>query len=135
MLRFLVRLVLLVVVVVVFGCGWISDLVVPRTEGTSGSIDTSRAREKGAEIAERVAEGAERAEAVLAEARLTAKIKSKITLDDTLQGSSVDVDTNGTIVTVKGSVVSKAQQTRVVQLARETTGVTSVVDRLEVTGR
>jgi osmotically-inducible protein OsmY len=141
MFRFLFRLVLLAVVlgvlaVVVLRTGLIGAFGERETPvGTSGSIDTARAREAGAEIAERVAEGATRAEAALAEARLTAKIKSKIALDDTLAGSRVDVDTNGTIVTVKGRVTSGAQRERVVQLAKETSGVTSVVDRLELESR
>jgi osmotically-inducible protein OsmY len=102
--------------------------------GTTGSrIDD--ARQAGVEIAGRVADGATKAEAVLAEARLTTKIKSKIALDDTLDGSRVTVDTAGTVVTIKGSVASSAQRTRALQLARETDGVTSVVDRLEVGGR
>jgi osmotically-inducible protein OsmY len=141
MFRFLFRLVILAVVlgvvaVVVLRSGWVGTFGERETTvGTSGSIDTARAREAGAEIAERVAEGATRAEAALAEARLTAKIKSKIALDDTLAGSRVDVDTNGTIVTVKGRVTSGAQRQRVVQLAKETSGVTSVVDRLELESR
>lgn len=138
MFRFLFRLVLLVIVlgvaaVVLLGTGWLNRETSPRdTQGTTGAIDTTRAREAGAEIAERVAEGAARAKDTLAEAGLTTKIKSKIALDDTLTGSRVDVDTNGTIVTVKGTVATPAQRERVVQLAKETAGVTSVVDRLEV---
>lgn len=63
---------------------------------------------------------------------LTAKIKSKMALDDTVKALSIDVDTAGTVVTLSGTVNSEAERTRALQLARETAGVTSVVDRLSV---
>ena len=123
-----------IVAVVAFGYGRTSGESASDSVGTSGSrIDN--ARQASVEIAGRVAEGATKAEAVLSEARLTTKIKSKIALDDTLDGSRIAVDTAGTVVTIKGSVASSAQRERAVQLARETDGVTSVVDRLEVAGR
>ena len=68
MIRLLFRLVLLVILVVgvavfAFGYRW-GDVRgdAPARTGTSGDgIDTERARRAGAEIAERVAEGASRA--------------------------------------------------------------------------
>ena len=53
-------------------------------------------------------------------------------LDDTVKALDVDVDTNGSTVTVSGVVGSAAERERVLQLARETAGVTTVVDRLRV---
>jgi len=143
MLRFVLRLVVLAIVLGVvaaffFGYRWGGTGVTRRgpTVGTSGStIDSESARRAGAEIADKVAEGADRAGKALSEARLTAKIKSKMTLDDTIDSGSIEVDTRGTVVTVRGSVGTKAQHQRVLQLARETAGVTSVVDRVEVKGR
>ena len=55
-----------------------------------------------------------------------------MTLDDTIDASDVDVDTSGTVVTLKGSVATRKELQRVLQLARETAGVTSVVDQLSV---
>lgn len=101
----------------------------------AGRVDSERVREAGAEIAEKVSAGAGRAEAALAEAALTTKIKSKIALDDTLGDSELDVDTEGTVVTVRGEVETAAQRQRALQLARETERVTSVVDRIDVRGR
>ena len=50
-------------------------------------------------------------------------------LDDTIDAVGVNVDTAGTVVTLRGTVANrKTQHQRVVQLARETAGVTSVVD-------
>jgi len=98
-----------------------------------------RAREVGAEIAEvgaeigdKVAAGASAAGRAIASGQLTAKIKAKMALDDTVSASAIDVDTNGTVVTLSGTVDSAGQRGRAVQLARETAGVTAVVDHLQV---
>lgn len=103
------------------------------TVGTSGlPIDSSTATRAGEEIKEVVAQGAGLAEKALSEAALTTKIRSKMALDDTIDASHINVDTSGTEVIVSGTVTTKAQRQRVLQLARETAGVTSVVDRVQV---
>ena len=143
MIRGLIKLILVVVVIVAAGAfflgyRWAGDdegLEMTRPVATSGSapaIDTSRARETGAEIGEKVAVGATEARRGLAEAGLTAKIKSKMALDDTLDAARIDVDTEGTVVTLQGRVDSEAEKARALQLARETAGVTSVVDQLRI---
>jgi osmotically-inducible protein OsmY len=99
---------------------------------TQPKIDTEKARQAGAAIGETVATGAARAEHALAEGSLTAKIKAKMALDDTVKALSIDVDTRDGVVTLTGSVHSVTERTRAVQLARETDGVTSVVDRLVI---
>jgi osmotically-inducible protein OsmY len=135
----LLRLVVLVVVlgaIAVFALGyrWAdTGGDAPGPVGTGGaSIDAERARRAGAEIAEKVAEGASRAGKALEESTLTAKIKSKMALDDTIDASDVNVDTVGTVVTLRGSVANRKAHERVLQLARETASVTSVVDKLTV---
>jgi hyperosmotically inducible protein len=95
-----------------------------------GSVE--KARETGARIGETVAAGAAQAQHALSEGALTAKIKSKMALDDTVKALSIDVDTKGTIVTLSGSVHSDAERAKALQLARETAGVTAVHDRLVV---
>jgi hyperosmotically inducible protein len=75
---------------------------------------------------------ANEARRALTDGQVTAKIKAKMALDDTVKALDVDVDTRGSTVTVTGMVDSAAQRERVLQLARETAGVTTVVDRLRV---
>jgi len=143
MFRALLRLVLIVVVIAAaaaFFMGYrIGDHrnVGPSerpvaTTGTSPSIDTSKARETGAEIGEKVAVGANRAEHALADGALTAKIKSKMALDDTIPASRINVDTRDGVVTLRGHVDSAPAHARALSLARETRGVTRVVDELTV---
>jgi hyperosmotically inducible protein len=100
--------------------------------GTSGAIDMEKARERGAEIGAKTAVAAAKLKDTMSEAGLTTKIKAKMTLDDSLKSRAIDVTTNGTTVTLSGSVGSRAQHDRAVALARETAGVTDVVDRLSV---
>lgn len=141
MCRLLFRLIVLALVLgavaFYFGYRWNGGLGRAAGAGASAGIgrmiDSERVREAGAEIADTLAGGADQAEAALVEARLTAKIKSKMVLDDTIPAGRLNVDTSGTVVTVRGSVDTPAQHRRALQLARETDGVTSVVDRISVT--
>jgi hypothetical protein len=146
MLRTLFKLILFVVIIVAagaffFGYRWAADpdgAVIERSAPTTGivdEVDRERARETGAKIGEGVALGAERAQRAVSEVSLTAKIKSKMTLDDTVEAAQIDVDTTGSVVTLRGTVDSEAKRARAVQLARETDGVTSVVNELRVRGQ
>jgi hyperosmotically inducible protein len=139
MFRLLFRLILFVIVlgvIAVFALGyrWSSRPTETNAPAAAGGevLDTGRARRAGADIAEKVAEGASRAGKALEEGKLTAKIKSKLALDDTIDASDVTVSTEGTVVTLRGTVVNRKQHQRVVQLAQETAGVTSVADKLSV---
>ncbi len=138
MIRMLLRLVVVVVVlgaIAVFALGYRwgdTGADAPAAVEKAPSIDAEKARRTGAEIAEKVAEGASRAGKVLEETKLTAKIKSKMALDDTIDASDVNVDTAGSVVTLRGSVANRKTHQRVLQLARETAEVTSVVDKLTV---
>jgi osmotically-inducible protein OsmY len=104
-------------------------------EALAESVDRERIREAGAELAETLGENVDGAGAMLADARLTAKIESKIALDDTLDGSRINIDTKNAEVTVRGTARTAAQRDRALQLARETAGVISVVDRVAVESR
>ena len=140
MFRALFRLVLIVIVLVAVGGfllgWWATDPDTPEEVaervGTTGAATAERAREVGAEVGERAAIAADKARVALEDGALTAKIKSKMTLDDTLKGSRIDVDTSSRVVTLNGTVASEAQRRRAVQLARETDGVKDVVDRLTI---
>lgn len=142
MVRALLRLILILIIVVAIGAflfgyrwGGGGPFMADRPVGTSGErreVSTERAREAGAEIAEKVAESANEAQQKLAEASLTAKIKSKLALDDYVEAARIDVDTDDTVITLSGTVRSEAERRRALTIARETVGVTSVVDHLTV---
>jgi hyperosmotically inducible protein len=142
MIRGLLKLILVVVLLVAaaaffFGYSWGDGkgIDIDRPVGTSGvvdEVDRSEARETGAEIGEAVADSANEAQRAAANGALTAKIKSKMALDDTVTAANIDVDTDGSVVTLSGRVASEAERQRAVTLARETDGVTSVNDRLTI---
>ena len=138
MLGALVRAFVLIVVLVAgaaFLLGWWGggghSVGTPNAVGTTG-IDATRARDVGAKVGERTAVAADQARRALADGGITAKIKAKLALDDTVKALDVHVNTDGTTVTVAGTVDTAAQRERVLQLARETDGVKSVTDRLQV---
>ena len=140
-MRTLLTLVLVLVVAVVGynylnGAPLLSD---PRTArpaaGTANTVDVNTARERGAEVGEKVASAAGKIRDGAQEAALTSKIKAKMVLDDAIKARSIDVTTEGTTVTVSGVVRSVDEHDRAMRLARETAGVTQVVDRLKVANR
>jgi hyperosmotically inducible protein len=147
MIRLLLKTVVILVVVVAaaaFFLGyWGSGLVRPAGEprdavGTTGTppaapkIDADRAREVGAQVGERTAVAADQARRALNDGSLTAKIKAKMALDDSVKALDIDIDTTGSTVTLSGVVDNEAQRQRALALARETNGVTQVIDRLRV---
>jgi BON domain len=141
-MRTLIRLVLILILVVGVGflvlgywagSSWSGSS--PRssdTVGTSGVIDTQKARERGAEIGEKTAVAADRIKDSVGEASLTGKIKAKMALDDTIKARGIDVTTEDSTVTLSGTVRSQAEHDRALALARETEGVSRVIDRLDV---
>lgn len=101
------------------------------TVGTTG-IDTERARERAAQLGERAAEASAKAGEVVHDASMTTKIMAKMALDDLVKARTIDVTTDGPMVTLSGRVHSEAERDRAVRIARETEGVRQVVDRLRV---
>jgi len=102
------------------------------TVATSGKVDVNAARERGAEVGEKMAVAAEKVRETAADAAVTSKIKAKMVLDDYVKARAIDVTTNGTEVTVSGTVRSTEEHDRAIRIARETAGVTQVVDHLSI---
>ncbi|HEU5258487.1 MAG TPA: BON domain-containing protein [Vicinamibacterales bacterium] len=63
---------------------------------------------------------------------ITSAVKSKMAADDTVKASEINVDTHNHVVTLNGTVGSKAERDRAVMIARNTKGVNSVIDDLRV---
>lgn len=100
--------------------------------GTSGKVNVNAARERGAEVGEKVAIAAEKVREETAEAALTSKIKAKMVLDDYIKARAIDVTTDTSVVTLSGTVRSVEEHDRAIRLARETAGVSEVVDHLTI---
>jgi len=63
---------------------------------------------------------------------ITTKVKSSFVGVDALEGSDINVDTNGHVVTLRGTVASAAGRARAVSLAKQVEGVKSVKDELTI---
>jgi osmotically-inducible protein OsmY len=63
---------------------------------------------------------------------ITTKIQSKYFLDSEVKGHRIDVDTRNGVVTLTGTVASEMRRQLAEQIARDTSGVTRVINRLTV---
>jgi hyperosmotically inducible periplasmic protein len=68
----------------------------------------------------------------VADAATTAAVKTKLLGDTKVAGLNIDVDTKDNVVTLTGKVKSAAERTEAVRLARTTTGVKNVINKLTV---
>jgi len=103
---------------------------------SASALETEIAKRQAVRLATRAAEKASDATSKLggtvSDGALTVKIKSKMALDDLVEARGIDVNTSATIVTLTGVVASADQRDRALRLARETAGVTKVVDGLRI---
>ena len=98
----------------------------------AGPPGTGTARERIGQLDARAAKAAHTVGDFVSDASLTAKIKAKMTLDDTMHARTVDVSTTDGIVTLAGTVGSGVERDRAVRLARETKGIKQVGDHINV---
>ena len=104
--------------------------------GNAVSVDADVARQRATQLANEAAAKATHAattlEGAMSQSALTAKIKSKMALDHYVKAREINVDTSGSVVTLSGTVTTREERARAVRLARETEGVTQVIDRLDI---
>ena len=126
--------VILVLVLVGFGTYVIGYWQGDRADATIDmpSIDQQRVRETGTEIAEGARAAGARVAEVVEDGALTAKIKSKMALDDHVKARDIDVDTSDGLITLTGTLQSEEEHERAVRLALETEGVRTIIDALVV---
>jgi hyperosmotically inducible protein len=138
MFRALFKLIVLLFVVVVAGgffLGWWdgrSGQAERDAVATAGRAGAERARDVAAQVGEKTAQAAKTAGEALSDGSLTAKIKAKMALDDTVKALDLNIDTVDGVVTVRGKVRTSAERERALALARETNGVRRVVDQVKV---
>ena len=139
MFRALFKLIVLVFVAVVVGgflLGWWGGRatdVERDTVATAGRAG-ERARDVAAQVGEKTTQAAKTAQEALSDGSLTAKIKAKMALDDSVKALDLNIDTVNGVVTVAGKVRTKAERDRALTLARETNGVRQVIDRTTLEG-
>jgi len=125
------------------------DKAVAKTEhaaGTAGSetknaaVKTKDATVKAAEktkdgavyVGEKTKEGAVKTANEVTDAWIITKLNADFVNEDSLKGSSINVDSDHFVVTLKGTVTSEAGKARAGQIAKTTKGVKSVHNTLVV---
>lgn len=97
---------------------------------------TERAGEELEEAGAAMERGLERAnermEPYMADAEVTARVKTKLTADPEVNSFRIDVDTIDGKVTLSGLVASERQREEAQRLAEGTQGVVEVINNLEV---
>src|SRR5262249_52311408 len=63
---------------------------------------------------------------------ITSSVKSKLIADDIVKARDITVDTHDRVVTLTGTVESATEESRAIELARNTNGVADVVDKMSV---
>lgn len=101
----------------------VKDTKVEVKDDTTPKIDRAGAATK---------EKAGQAKDATADAAITSAVKTKFLADTLVGGLKIDVDTKNGVVTLTGPVKSAAEKAEAVRLAKTTTGVKSVVDKLTI---
>jgi hyperosmotically inducible periplasmic protein len=81
---------------------------------------------------EKTKEGYNETKGALSNARITSEVKLKFAADDTVKALNIDVDSNNGVVTLNGTVNSKAELQKAIQLAKSVDGVTHVKSNLTI---
>jgi hyperosmotically inducible periplasmic protein len=102
----------------------------PGAAGTTGIGDPASDPEHGVRTTD--PQWREGAEARAGDAAVTTAVRTSLMEDSSLADLSIDVSTRENVVTLSGAVPSQTEKHRAIELARETEGVRSVVDRLRI---
>ena len=131
MFRFLFRLIILLIVAGAIGAYMLGWRPAGRVAATAERpIDGTSMKEVGAELGAKASEAASAAQTAIADGSITAKIKAMLALDDTVKARDIHVAYTDGVVTLTGTLESASDRKRAVDLARETSGVRSVADKL-----
>ncbi len=109
--------------------------VADRTEDTSRNVAeqaVDKTKEVAAAVATTTSDAAVATGEAVTDAWITTHLNAKFVDESLLEGSTINVDTNDHVVTLKGTVRSAAGKTRAEAIARDTSGVTRVVNNLSV---
>jgi hyperosmotically inducible periplasmic protein len=63
---------------------------------------------------------------------ITSSVKSKLIADEVVKARNINVDTYDRVVTLTGTVESPIEESRAIELARNTKGVADVIDKMSV---
>ena len=91
-----------------------------------------KTKEVSKDAAQKTKDAAVKTKDVTADASITSAVKTKLLADSKVGGLKIDVDTKDNVVTLTGTVNSAEEKAEALRLAKTTSGVKSVVDKLVV---
>jgi hyperosmotically inducible periplasmic protein len=100
--------------------------------GIVGFTGCTAAKNTGTAVSEGTKEAAEKTGEVVTDASITAAVKMKMADDEMVKARNIDVDTKDGVVTLNGTVSSKAEEQKAIDLANSVDGVKRVVSNLRV---
>ena len=106
-----------------------SSTVTPSPAASDAMSATANAVDKAASATER---GMAKAGEAMGDAAITGKVKTALIADPDVKALKIDVDTKDNVVTLNGSVDTKAKADKAVTIAKGIEGVKSVENRLTV---
>jgi hyperosmotically inducible protein len=104
----------------------VKNKLVMETAGTTGKNEPKDS------IKDDTKQKAGQVKEAVTDASITAAVKTKLLADTQVGGLKIDVDTKDNVVTLTGEVRSAAEKAEAIRLAKTTTGVKSVVDKLTI---
>jgi hyperosmotically inducible periplasmic protein len=110
------------------------DAVETGAKKTGDAVETGAKKtgEAGKKVGKETEKVAKETGANITDASITTAVKTKFLADTKVPGLDINVDTNDHIVTLTGTVKSAASKAEAIRLAKTTTGVHSVVDKLTI---
>ena len=109
----------------------VDNLTVTASAPTGGLIDRDR-DDRGVGFGAEIRQEARDIGHAVEDTAITSAVKAKFLADRVVSGMKIDVDTKDGVVTLSGMVSSRAEADRATMMARNTEGVTKVVDNLKV---
>jgi hyperosmotically inducible protein len=103
-----------------------------RTAGEKIGEGVDATKEFGREVGDKAEDAAQRTGEVVTDGAITAAVKSKLLVDTSTPGLKIDVDTKDGVVTLTGTVKTRAEADKAAADARGTKGVKRVVNNLKV---
>ncbi|HXD17045.1 MAG TPA: BON domain-containing protein [Vicinamibacterales bacterium] len=132
----------------------VDDLTIGPVPAATGGGYTERAEDKASEAKEKTEDAAhdakvktenaahdakvkgeqaaDKAGEVITDAAITSAVKTKFLAEPGVSGLNIDVDTSNGVVTLTGKVKTQAEANKAMSIARDSKGVTRVVNNLKV---
>jgi hyperosmotically inducible protein len=99
---------------------------------SAGQATADKTGELAQNTADKTADVTRRTGEAVADGAITSAVKTRFLADAMVKGLQIDVDTDNGVVTLNGTVSSKAEMDKAMEIAKSTSGVKRVVSNLRM---